>query len=201
MPHAPYSEARFDREKLTMPTFVAFLRGINVGGNKTIPMARLKALFEALGFDAVKTHLNSGNVVFASTEKDRAKLKKTIEAAIEKEFGFRPETMLRDTAALRKVVAKNPFPAMAKDDPSHLVVMLFAEKPDKDAAKRLAAAYQGVEEIRVAGEEAYITYPNGIGKSKLTNTLLEKHLGVAGSARNWNTVTKLLVLANATDAK
>ncbi len=180
-----------------MPAYVAFLRGINVGGNKTIAMARLKALFDALGFASVKTHLNSGNVVFASDEKDRAKLTKEIEAAIEKEFGFRPVTMLRDVAALKKIVAKNPFPKMAKDDPSHLVVMLLAGKPDKDAAKRIAAAYQGPEEIRIVGEEAYVTYPNGIGKSKLTNALLEKHLGVAGTARNWNTMTKLLVMAEA----
>jgi uncharacterized protein (DUF1697 family) len=178
-----------------MPTFVAFLRGINVGGNKTIPMARLKALFETLGFESVRTHLNSGNVAFASGEKDRAGLTKEIEAAIEKEFGFRPATMLRDAAALKKIVAKNPFAEMAKDDPSHLVVMLLSAKPDKDAGKRLAAAYQGPEEIRIVGEEAYVTYPNGIGKSKLTNTLLEKHLGVSGTARNWNTVTKLLAEA------
>jgi uncharacterized protein (DUF1697 family) len=183
--------------QILMPAYVAFLRGINVGGNKTVPMARLKALFEALGFTSVKTHLNSGNVVFASGEKDRAKLTENIEAAVEKEFGFRPTTMLRDAAALKKVVAKNPFPAMAEDGPSHLVVMLLAAKPDKDAAKRLAAAYQGIEEIKIAGEEAYVTYPNGIGKSKLTNVLLEKQFGVAGTARNWNTVTKLLAMAEA----
>ncbi len=180
-----------------MPAYVAFLRGINVGGNKTIPMAKLKALFDALRFTSVRTLLNSGNVVFASDEKDRAKLTKTIEAAIEKEFGFRPATMLRDTAALKKIVEKNPFPKMAKDDPSHLLVMLLAAKPDTDAARRVAAAYQGVEEIRIAGENAYVTYPNGIGKSKLTNALLEKHLGVAGTARNWNTLTKLLAMTQA----
>jgi uncharacterized protein (DUF1697 family) len=180
-----------------MPAYVAFLRGINVGGNKTIPMAKLKALFDALGFANTKTLLNSGNIVFASDEKDRAKLTKTIEAAIEKAFGFRPATMLRDAAALKKIVEKNPFPKMAKDDPSHLVVMLFSARPDKDAAKRLAAAYQGIEEIRLVGEEAYITYPSGIGKSKLTNVLLEKHVGVSGTARNWNTLTKLLEMAEA----
>ena len=178
-----------------MPAYVAFLRGINVGGNKTIPMGRLKALFDALGFENAKTHLNSGNVIFVAKEKDRAKLTEKIEAAIEKEFGFRPVTVLRDAAALKKIVAKNPFPAMAEDDPSHLVVMLLAAKPDKDAAKRLAAAYQGIEEIKIAGEEAYVTYPKGIGTSKLTNVLLEKQLGVSGTGRNWNTLTKLLAMA------
>jgi len=184
-----------------MPAYVAFLRGINVGGNKKIAMAKLKALFEALGYENVKTHLNSGNVVFANGEKDRAKLTNKIETAIEKEFGFRPTTILRDAAALKRIVAKNPFAKMAKDDPSHLVVMLLGEKPDKDAAKRLAAAHQGVEEIRIAGEEAYVTYPNGIGKSKLTNVALEKHFGVAGTARNWNTLTKLLEMVEASETR
>ncbi len=182
-----------------MPVQVAFLRGINVGGNKAVPMARLKALFEALGFAQVKTHLNSGNVVFAATEKDRAKLANAIEDSLEKAFGFRPATILRDAAALKKIMERNPFPKMATDDPSHLVVMLLATKPDKDASKRIAAAHRGVEEIRILGEDAFITYPNGIGKSKLTNALLEKQLGVAGTARNWNTLTKLLAMAEERD--
>ncbi len=182
-----------------MPVFVSFLRGINVGGNKTIPMGALKALYEGLGFESVKTHLNSGNVIFTAKERSTAKLSATIEAAIERDFGFPPAVILRDAAALGRIVETNPFPAMAKDDPSHLVVMLLAGKPDKDAAKRIADAYQGVEEVWIAGEEAYVTYPNGIGKSKLTNTLLEKHLRVAGTARNWNTVTKLLAMADERD--
>jgi uncharacterized protein (DUF1697 family) len=183
-----------------MPVYVAFLRGINVGGNKKIAMAALKAAFERLSFAGVRTHLNSGNVIFATETTDRAKLAAAIGSAIETEFGFRPSTILRDNADLRKIVAENPFPAMAKDDPSHLVVMLLAEKPGKDAARRLAEAYRGVEVIRIAGADAYISYPNGIGTSKLTNALLEKALGVAGTARNWNTIGKLLTLTAASEA-
>lgn len=183
-----------------MTVFVSLLRGINVGGNKTVAMAALKALYESLGLEGARTLLNSGNVVFATTEKDRAKLARKIEAAIEKEFGFRPAVMLRDAVALKEIVAQNPFPDVAKRDPGHLVVMFLASRPGKDAPKRLAAAYDGPEEIRIAGEDAYITYPNGIGRSKLTNALLEKQLGVAGTARNWNTVTKLLEMIEATEA-
>jgi len=180
-----------------MPAYVAFLRGINVGGNKTIAMAKLKALFDALGFENAKTHLNSGNVVFASGRKDRAKLAAEIETAIEKAYGFRPAVMLRDAAALRRIVKENPFPDEAENDPSHLVVMFLSAKPDKDAAKRLAAAYDGLEEIRISGDNATITYRAGIGTSKLTAALLEKHLGVTATGRNWNTVTKLLAMAEA----
>jgi uncharacterized protein (DUF1697 family) len=174
-----------------MVTYAAFLRGINVGGNKTIQMRALKALMEAHGLVGVRTHLNSGNVVFASDEADRGALGASLEAAIEQEFGFRPAVMLRSAAELSQAIAKNPFPQMAKDDPSHLLVMFLAGKVRKSGAERLAAAYSGPEEIRMAGETAYITYAKGIGTSKLTNALLERHLGVAGTGRNWNTVVKL----------
>jgi len=176
-----------------MAVYVSFLRGINVGGNKTIPMAKLKAAYESLGFARVKTLLNSGNVVFETTEKNRGKLAKTIEAAVEKEFGFRPVIALRTAAELGKIIKKNPFSDMAKDDPSHLLVMALAEKPKAGAKANLARVYPGPEEVEIKGENVYVTYPNGIGKSRLTNALLEKHIGI-GTARNWNTLTKLLAL-------
>jgi len=175
-----------------MPVCVSLLRAVNVGG-RSIKMDALRAIHESLGLSEVQTLLQSGNVVFATKDNDRARLAKAIEDAIETECGFRSAVMLRDAAALRKIVKENPFPAEAETDPGHLVVMFLAAKPDKGA--RIAAAYSGPEEIRIEGDNAYLTYPNGIGKSKLTNALLEKHLGVAGTARNWNTVTKLLALA------
>lgn len=183
-----------------MTVFVALLRGINVGRNTSIKMSTLKTVFEKLGFEGVKTHINSGNVVFAAKAKDQEKLAKTIETAIEKEFGFRPPVLLRSAAELENAIAKNPFPDAAKNDPSHLLLMFLAAKPDKDAAARLAEVYSGPEQIKVAGDTVYLTYPNGIGKSKLTNTLLEKHLGVTGTARNWNTVVKLLAITETLDA-
>ena len=180
-----------------MITYVAFLRGINVGGNKTIQMPRLKTCLEALGLKHTRTHLNSGNAVFASEGADRAKLQASIESAIEREFGFRPAVMLRTAADLGRVIAKNPFPQMAKDDPSHLLVMFLAGKARKDAAQKLAETHSGPEEIRIVGETAYVTYPKGIGTSKLTGAQLEKHLGIVGTGRNWNTVAKLAAIAGA----
>jgi uncharacterized protein (DUF1697 family) len=175
-----------------MTVFFAFLRGINVGGRTTIKMAALKTLFEGLGLENVKTLLNSGNVIFATKAKDRRKLTKTIEGAVEKEFGFRPAIVIRTAAEVGKIIAKNPFPDMAKSDPSHLLVMTLAEEPKAGAKERIAEVYAGPEKIEIKGENVYLTYPNGIGRSKLTNALLEKQLGVVGTARNWNTLTKLL---------
>lgn len=180
-----------------MAVFVSFLRGINVGGNKTIRMAALKAAYEALGLNGVKTLLNSGNVVFEAGEEHRAKLTRTLEDVIEKEFGFRPVVVVRSAAELTKILAKNPYPEMAKNDPTHLLVMTLDSKPKAGAKDRLSEAHSGPEEIEIAGEDVYLAYPKGIGTSKLTNALLEKHLGVAGTARNWNTLTKLLAIAEA----
>ena len=176
-----------------MTVFIAFLRGINVGGRATIKMAQLKTLFERLGLAHVRTLLNSGNVVFTASKGSGA-LTKELEDAVEKEFGFRPTIVLRTKAQLKKILDANPFPEMAKDDPSHLLVMTLAKKPRAGAKASLAKAYSGPEEIEIKGENVYLTYPNGIGKSKLTNALLEKHVGV-GTARNWNTLTKLVALA------
>jgi uncharacterized protein (DUF1697 family) len=177
-----------------MTVFVAFLRGINVGGRTTIKMATLTTLFENLGLENVKTLLNSGNVVFAA-KKSSSPLAKELEDAVEKEFSFRPAIVLRTAAELKKIMAGNPFPDMAKDDPSHLLVMTLAKKPKAGANASLAKVYSGPEQIEIKGDNIYLTYPNGIGKSKLTNALLERHLGGAGTARNWNTLTKLVALA------
>lgn len=174
-----------------MTTTIAFLRGINVGGNKTIRMARLRDLFDGAGLGPAGTLLNSGNVVFQTGESDRRSLATSLEKSIEEAFGFRPAVMLRSAGELSRIIERNPFPAMAHDDPSHLIVMLLAEKPAKGAQERLSAAYQGPEEIHISGEQVYVTYPKGIGTSKLTNILLEKQLGTIGTARNWNTMEKL----------
>jgi len=179
-----------------MTSYVALLRGINVGGNKSIPMARLKSLFESLGFAPARTHLNSGNVIFAAEGK-AGTLARLIGDAIKAEFGFRPAVVLRSAAELKRVVAKNPFGDTAARDRSHLLVMALDGKPMAGAKAALAEAYSGPEQIEIVGADVYITYPNGIGRSKLTNALLEKHLGVAGTARNWNTVVKVLELAEA----
>jgi uncharacterized protein (DUF1697 family) len=178
-----------------MTDYVSFLRGINVGGNKTIRMTALKELFESMGFEGAKTLLNSGNVVFSAKGQSRAKLAGAIEAAIEEKFGFRPAIVIRSAAELKKIVTKNPFPAMAKRDPGHVLLMTLASKPKPGAKARLAEVHSGPEQIEIFGANVYLTYPTGVGKSKLTNAVLEKQLGAVGTARNWNTVMKLSALA------
>jgi len=166
-----------------MARFVAFLRGINVGGNNLIPMAVLKASCESAGLTDVRTYLQSGNVLFNTTRKDPARV-------IEKALELDVKVIVRTIDELRAVIAKNPFDG--ERNPKQLIVVFLDAEPSKAAQDALLAAHKGPEEIHFAGRELFIYYDEGMGKSKLTNALIERKLGVRGTARNWNTVTALL---------
>jgi len=175
-----------------MTTFIGMIRGVNVGGHKKLPMAALKALCDSLKLTSAKTHLNSGNVVFQSTRKDRPQLRRDLEDAIRKKIGIDVKIILRTPDEIRRAMAANPF---SKRDPSHLLIMFLEGQPSDDAAQALRKAHAGPEKIHFAGQELVIDYVDGIGRSKLTNALIERKLAVAGTARNWNTVSRLLELA------
>jgi len=173
-----------------MPAYVSFQRGINVGGRNLVPMAKLKELHESLRFENVRTHLQSGNVVFTTKKSDPEKLAKQIAAKLGEIV-----VMVRSTDDLREAVRLNPFPKEAKSEPSALVVLFLSAEPAADAKKRFLDVNVGPEKKAFAGRELYIHYGAGMGKSKLTNALIEKTLGVRATARNWNTVTRLLEMA------
>jgi uncharacterized protein (DUF1697 family) len=173
---------------------VALLRAINVGGRSSLAMADLRAVAEGLDFTNVKTLLQSGNLVFESKGKKAAALESALEAALKKR-GMETDFMIRRADELAAVIAANPFPKEAKSDPGHLVVMFLKDAPGAKAIVALQAAVKGREVIRHQGRELYIVYPDGIGRSKLTNAFIESRLGTRGTGRNWNTVTKLAALA------
>jgi uncharacterized protein (DUF1697 family) len=180
-----------------MSSYVALLRGVNVGGNKMVKMATLKAMCESLGLDAVRTHLQSGNVVFRSADAE-GRLVGQIESAIAKTFGFESKIVIRSLAELKAVIDRDPF-AKAKPplNPSRVVVLFLANEPDADAKARLLAANRGPEALHLTGRELYIHYPDGIARSPLAKVPVEKILGTNGTARNWNTVNALHALAAA----
>jgi uncharacterized protein (DUF1697 family) len=159
---------------------VALLRGINLGGRRAVAMADLRAFAEALEFTRVSTLLNSGNLVFESAGKSCAQLERLFEADCEKHLGLHTEFHVRNAKELRAVIKENPFPAEAKSDPARLVVF-FLKKPISVAG----LVIPGRERVQVKGRHAFVYYPDGQGRSKLT---------LAGTARNWNTVTKLAAL-------
>lgn len=180
-----------------MTASIALLRAVNVGGHNIIPMADLRALCESLAWRDVKTLVQSGNVVFRCQNHDPAALSKKLAAVIEKQFGFRPEVVVRTSAELRSVVDRNPFAKRKDIDPRKLLVNFLAGSPSAEAQVKVKQIKVGPEELKIDGRELYIYYPDGFGKSKLTNTVLERTLGTPGTTRNWNTVTKLLEMAEA----
>lgn len=166
---------------------IALLRGINVGGNKKVEMARLRALMEELGYRDVRTFLNSGNVVFSGPRRSE----KQLEAAIAKTFGFDVPVVLRLRDEIADIVQANPLRDVASDPAKYLVVFCAAE-----ASTNLDPADFAPEISHVRGREVYLWTPGGIRDSPLAKLLANKSLGAKSTARNWRTVEKLLALAD-----
>ena len=165
---------------------IALLRGINVGGNKKVEMARLRALLEGLGYRDVRTHLNSGNAVFTGPAASERKL----EDAIANEFGFDVPVVLRTRDELADIVHANPLREIASDASKHLVVFCGAK-----AATELDPADFAPETFHLRGREIYLWAPGGIADSAVAKALATKPVGKKSTARNWRTVEKLLELA------
>lgn len=181
-----------------MTALVSLFRGINVGGHHKVKMDGLKKLHESLGLRDVVAYLQTGNVVFKSEDADVAELTGQIIEAFEKTFGFRSEVILRTSTELSDIVDKNPFlghPSHPEKEWKWVVVMFLAALPDDKAKQELLKTYVGSEELHIIDKELYIYYSNGVGRSKLSGAFIENKLKVRGTARNWNTVTKLLEMA------
>jgi uncharacterized protein (DUF1697 family) len=174
-------------------TYVALLRGINVGRQKRVRMEDLRTLMRELGAEDVRTHLQSGNVVFKSQEK-RARQVAAIEKGIRESLGLDVTVVLRTNRQLAKVVGGNPF-LRSGIDPAKLHVAFLGAAPRPARLAELDRKRFEPDELEVVGQEVYLHYPNGYGKTKLSNTALERQLAVAATTRNWRTVTRLAELA------
>lgn len=183
-----------------MPIIICMLRGVNVGGRNMIKMDALKSLCVSLKLKDPQTYVQSGNVIFSSGEKDLAKLAKRIQDAIEKSVRFRPDVMLRTMAELKEVAARNPFAKRSGIEPGKLLVNFLAVDPGKDAREKALAIKVGPEEMYLIGREAYIYFPNGQGRSKFPWAAIERVLGTSSTGRNWNSVTKMLEIAEKLEA-
>jgi uncharacterized protein (DUF1697 family) len=177
-----------------MGQVVALLRAVNLGPHKKVSSEDLKALAGRIGLVGAKTLLASGNLVFRDDGRDPAALEKSLEKASAESLGLETDYFVRNSSDLEAVVEGNPFTKAAQEDPSHLLVLFMKKAPGAGAVKALRGAIVGPERVECAGRHAYLHYPAGIGTSKLTSKLLEKHLASAGTGRNWNTVLKLLAL-------
>lgn len=169
-----------------------FLRAINLSGQRLL-MADFKRVLAEAGHPDAQTVVATGNAVIAAEGADAA-LEARIETALETALGQSTEVFARDGAALAAIVAGNPFPAMARDDPSHLVVVFLTGEPEAAAVEALRGKIKGPEEVMAGPRCLYASYPDDIGHSKLTAALIERALRLRGTARNWNTVLKMAEL-------
>ena len=177
-----------------MPTYIAMLRGINVSGHKMIKMDELRASFEALKFRNVETCVQSGNVVFEAAKGSVATLSKSIEQRILADFGFSVPVFLKTAKELEEIIKRSPFLTDTIIDHSKLDITFLSDAAPKTALERLQPLAVKPERFRIMGREIYLYCPNGYGRTKLSNTAIEKKLSLGATTRNWKTVNTLLTM-------
>ena len=182
-----------------MNTYIALLRGVNVGGNNKLPMRELVLLLENLGLHNVKTYIQSGNVVFQSEQTDRDRLSQAITAAIRQGFGFAPYVFILDKETLAAAIEANPFPEGAAE-PKSLHLFFLDGSPQRYDGEALDRVKAADERYALIGQVFYLHAPSGIGRSKLAETA-GKGWAVNITARNWRTVSEVMALAREAGAK
>lgn len=158
-------------------------------------MEALRSLYESLRLRDVRTYVQSGNVIFRTEERDVALMTKRLQKAIEKTFGFQCDVILRTTSELREVIARNPFANRRGIEPSKLLVTFLASDPGEEARKQVRKIKTNPDELWIDGCEMYTYFPNGMARPKVSWAAIEKILKISGTGRNWNSVTKLLEMA------
>ena len=181
-----------------MKSYISLLRGINVAGQKKILMADLKALYISLGFCDVQTYIQSGNVVFSS-ELGVYEIVTLIEKAISKEYGFDVPVQVREVAVFEKLIAECPFSELdLVEEGTRVMVTFLANLPNEENVAKLMTYVKESERLVLHGRQIYLHCPNGYGKTKLSNTFIEKKLDVTATTRNWKSVVKLCDLGEKT---
>lgn len=154
-------------------------------------MAELKVMVESLGLEGVRSLLQSGNLIFEAGNRKPADLEELLARETGRRLKLQTEYFVRDADALTKIIQDNPFAREAKADPGHLVVFFLKQRPSAESVRKLQAQIKGPEVVEPGALHVYVTYPAGQGRSKLTNTAIEKALESRGTARNWNTILKM----------
>ena len=177
-----------------MTVYVSLLRAVNVGGSGLIKMDALREAYEAVGLADARTLLQSGNVLFRSGLTDRPRLAKRIRQEIERRFDLQVEVIVRTLAEVASIVERGPV-LSPRADKSKLLVMFLSSVPDaasQEALKNWHKSKELEELLEIRGSEIYLYYPYGVGRSKLTSGVIESKLDTSGTARNWNTLIKLV---------
>lgn len=185
-----------------MKTCISILRGINVSGRNKILMKDLKAMYEDMGYENVRTYIQSGNVIFETAKKksDQA-LAQEIEDKIKATFGFDVPVITRSADEINEVLTHNPFLKRKDIDPAKLHVTFLAETPSKENWEQLKGANYLPDEFIVAGKEVYLHIPVSYGHTKLNNNFWESKLKLTATTRNWKTVGELAKMAGEANSK
>jgi uncharacterized protein (DUF1697 family) len=179
----------------TPSTYVALLRGINVGGHKIIKMDQLRKAFEGMGFKDAATYVQSGNVVLKTSVKMAQDLSNKIEEMLLREFSMSIPVIVRTSVEIAAVLKNNPFLKESGIETSRLHVTFLSRAPERTAVKGLDSIAAGSDRFQCCGQEIYLYCPNGFGGTKLSINAFEKVLSVGATTRNWNTVNKLYEMA------
>ena len=183
-----------------MPVMICMLRGVNVGPHNRMKMDALRQLCESLELRDAQTYIQSGNVIFRTSERSIPRLSKRVQEGIERRFGFRPDVVFRTTGELRGIVERNPFSTRRGIDPSKLLVVFLADEPTAAAVAAVSKIECEPDEIQVLGREVYIYYRGGMARPKVVWTTIMKKLETTGTGRNWNSVVEMLALAEKFEA-
>ena len=178
-----------------MFTCISMLRGINVGRQKRIKMAELIAVYQSLGFEAVKTYAQSGNVIFNSPRSDMSNLSELIEARLRQMFNISIAGLLRNPGELQGIVSNNPFLKENGLDIDRLYVTFLSKAPAQETLAQ-ADMRSGRDKFVMVDREIYLYCPNGYGRTRFSNDFFEKRLAISATTRNWRTVNILLGLVS-----
>lgn len=183
-------------------TYAVLLRAVNVGGKSALSMAKLRSVLSEQGYEAPTTLLQSGNVVLrAPATESTESLSRSLAALVRSRLGVTTRVLVRSAAELARVLDENPFVREATNEPSKVLLYFLESAPKKGAEAMLRAAIRGHEQVMLSGTTLYVYFPNGVGRSKLTTSVMDRALGVLGTGRNVSTTTKLLALARRLEAE
>lgn len=178
-----------------MQTYISLLRGINVSGQKSIKMEDLREMYESLGYERVKSYIQSGNLIFDTVRNDPAGLEKTLEQSILDSFGFEVPVFVRNLFTMERILEDNPFTGNDSIDQDRLYVTFLSKKPDRKNIPELSNMDLGEEEYQIMDSHIYLHLPGGYARTKLSNNTFERKLKLQATTRNWKTVNKLYEIA------
>lgn len=178
-----------------MITYITLLRGINVSGKKKIKMADLRSHLEELNFKNIKTYIQSGNILFKSTETSLSTLEKQVKDKIQEKYGFDVPVMVKQAIDFQRVIDNNPFAKDESNDIKCMHITFLGSLPTQEQVDHLATYSYPSEEYVLENQDIYYYAPNGYGRAKMNNNFFEKKLKVSATTRNWRTVNKLSEMA------